>query len=127
MAKSYDWPGLQQVLKLQCTVKQGDQVTHEVRYAITSLKPERASAAQLLKMWRGHWAIENNLHWVRDTVFGEDKCRVRSGAAPHNLAIFRNVAINLLRLAKAPSIAPKLRHFARHSRNLLRFLGIVKN
>jgi hypothetical protein len=104
-----------------------------VRYAITSLSRERASAEQLLEFWRGHWKIES-LHWVRDVVFGEDKCRVKSGRAPHNLAMFRNAAINLLRLAdiaakipvKARSIAPKLRRFARHPRRLFAFLSIVK-
>ena len=45
--------------------------TVERAYAITSLPPERAAAARLLGIWRGHWGIENRLHWVRDVVFGE--------------------------------------------------------
>jgi hypothetical protein len=45
---------------------------------------------------RGHWDIENGLHWVRDVTLGEDKCRVRRGSAPQVLAALRNVAVHLL-------------------------------
>jgi hypothetical protein len=63
-----DWPGLQQVLRAQrrfVNTKTG-VVTHEVRYGITSLTPQQADATTLLEVWRGHWAIENQLHWSRD-------------------------------------------------------------
>ena len=55
----------------------------ERAYAITSLPVERADAARLLSIWRGHWGIENRLHWVRDVVFGEDQSQVANwvGAA----------------------------------------------
>jgi predicted transposase YbfD/YdcC len=53
-----------------------------VQYAITSVPRRQASAHQLLAWWRGHWGIENKLHWVRDVVLGEDSCRVRSGQLP---------------------------------------------
>ena len=74
-----------------------------------------------------HWGIENRLHWVRDVTLGEDRCRVRTGRAPQDLAAFRNAALSLLRLAGFQEIAPTLRDFAYQPRKLLRFLGIMKN
>ena len=67
-----DWPGLGQVCCVERTRRHKGKETVERAYAITSLTPERADAARLLEIWRGHWGIENRLHWVRDVVFGED-------------------------------------------------------
>ena len=99
----------------------------EIQYAITSLSRSKADAALLLRHWRGHWGIENRLHWVRDVSFGEDKCQVSRGHAPQNLAAFRNATISLLRFAGFKEIAPTLRRFAHQPQKLLRFLGIMKN
>ena len=68
-----------------------------MQYAISSLSRPRADAAWLMTRGQDHWGIES-LHWVRDVTFGEDKCQVRHGHAPQNLAAFRNAAISLLRL-----------------------------
>ena len=57
------------------------KISREVAYAITSLGPSVGPAA-LLWLWRGHWRIENQLHYVRDVTFGEDASQVRTGAAP---------------------------------------------
>jgi predicted transposase YbfD/YdcC len=99
----------------------------EVQYAITSLSRSKANAARLLRDWRGHWAIENRLHWVRDVSFGEDKCQVRGGHAPQNLAAFRNAVISLLRFVGYKEIAPTLRRFTHQPQKLFHFLGIMKN
>lgn len=127
LAHHLDWPGLAQVCRLERTTVRKGQQTVEVQYAISSLPRQRADAATLLKSWQGHWGIENRLHWVRDVSFGEDKCQVKLGSGPENLAAFRNAAISLLRLAGVQEIAPTLRDFAYQSRKLLRFLGIMKN
>lgn len=87
---------------------------------------ERADARQLLTWWRGHWDIENRLHWVRDTAYREDQCRVRDGTAAHNLATFRNAAINLLRLNGITNITAALRQNAYQVTHLLTKLGIIK-
>jgi len=97
-----------------------------VQFAITSLSRQKADAASLSSHWRAHWGIES-LHWVRDVSFGEDKCQVKLGHAPQNLAAFRNAAISLLRFSGHQEIASTLRHFARNSLKLLTFLGIMKN
>jgi predicted transposase YbfD/YdcC len=51
-----------------------------------------ASPRRLLRIWRGHWAIENRSHYIRDVPLGEDACRVRNGQAPQLLAAIRNLA-----------------------------------
>jgi predicted transposase YbfD/YdcC len=56
---------------------------------------------------RGHWAIENNLHWVLDVVFGEDQRRARNGFAVANLGMTRRLALNLLRQDKTPGRSTK--------------------
>ena len=88
-----DWPGLGQVCCVEGTRRGRGKETMERAYAITSLPPERADADRLLEIWRGHWGIENRLHWVRDMVFGEDQCQVRTGPAPQLLAALRNLVI----------------------------------
>jgi hypothetical protein len=86
--------------------------TTETVCAITSLGPERAPAERLLALARGHWEIENRLHWVRDMSLGEDACRVRTGEAPEILAALRNVGLWLLRSSGVTNIASALRHYA---------------
>lgn len=108
------WPGLHQVLRVERTVtKKRTQATRrEVAHAICSLPPERASAAQLLALWRGHWRIENQLHWVRDVTFDEDRSQVRVKRLPQVMAALRNTAIGLLRLNGARNIAAACRRYA---------------
>jgi predicted transposase YbfD/YdcC len=88
------------------------KVEREVSYAITALSPNQADAAAVLTALRGHWGIENRAHWVRDVSFDEDRCQVRSGAAPQVLAAGRNLAIALLRRAGQFNIAHGLRTMA---------------
>jgi hypothetical protein len=90
--------------------------------AITSLGRERASAQRLLSIARGHWGIENRLHWVRDESLGEDRCRVRTGEAPEILAGIRNAALWLMRATGLTNIAAALR---RHAARPLEAIGLV--
>ena len=109
-----DWPGLQQVY--QYTTHQKSKKTGQVKcytqYGITSLTPQRASAADLLKLRREHWTIENKLHWVRDTVFQEDASSVRTGVIPQVMAAMRNTAISVLRFTGHTKITDALQYFA---------------
>ena len=120
-----DWPDVGQVCRLERVVRRDGKETREVEYAITSAGPEWADAATLLGWWRGHWGIENRVHWVRDVTLGEDKSRIRTKAAPQALAGLRNAAISLLRLSGLSNIAEALRENLYHVRELLTTLGIV--
>jgi predicted transposase YbfD/YdcC len=119
-----DWPGVRQVLRVERRCLREGTWTREVRYAITSLGPA-VGATTLLAHVRGHWAIENRLHWVRDVTFGEDACRVRRGAAPQVLAGLRNTVIALLRGAGWTNIAEALRHHAWQPGAVLTLLGLT--
>lgn len=108
------WPHLAQVARLVSWRTQRGATTKETRYLITSLGPEEASPQRLLELSRGHWGIENRLHWVRDVTFDEDRCQVRSGAAPQVMSALRNTVIGLLRCEGVTNIAAALRTHAGH-------------
>lgn len=96
----------------------------ETVYGVTSISADQASPDRLLGWARGHWEIENRLHWVRDVTFDEDRSQVRKGKGAQMMASLRNTAISLLRMAGARYIAPALRACARLGKSVLRFLGI---
>jgi predicted transposase YbfD/YdcC len=96
-----------------------------VVYAVTSLTFAQASPARLADYLRGHWAIENGLHWVRDVTFAEDSSQVRTGAGPHVMATLRNLAIGVLSRAGPVNLAAALRHHARDPARPLTTLGIT--
>ena len=104
-AEYLGWNGVHQVIEIERIREKGSRVTKEVVYGITSLSPGRASAEKLLLYTRRHWAIENELHCVRDVAFDEDRCRVRNHRKAQILAAIRNVAITLLRHAGFANIA----------------------
>src|SRR5664280_1278956 len=87
----------------------------ETVYAITSLSATQTSPDELAAALRGHWSIEDRLHWVRDVTFGEDLSQVRTGNGPRVMASLRNLAITILRLTQTANIAAALRHHARRS------------
>jgi predicted transposase YbfD/YdcC len=93
------WPGVCQVIEIERTREYNNRITKEVAYGITSFSPNRASAEKLLFYVRRHWAIENELHHVRDVTFNEDRCRVRYRGKAQILAAIRNVVVTLLRQA----------------------------
>jgi predicted transposase YbfD/YdcC len=94
-------------------------------YAITSLTFEQARPARLADYIRGHWAIENGLHYLRDTTFAEDGSQVRTGAGPQVMACLRNLAIGALCQTGPVNLAAALRHHARDPRRPLATLGII--
>jgi predicted transposase YbfD/YdcC len=119
------WPQVGQVCKLECQVSCRGKQRREVAYAVTSRTPEKAGPGRLLELWRGHWRIENGLHWVRDVVFGEDRCRIRSGQAPRVCATLRNLALGLLRRAGVTAITEALQRHAAYPHQALALLGLT--
>lgn len=121
-----DFPYVGQVFRIERTVtycKSGRR-HQETAYGVTSLKRHQADARRIGELVRGHWEIENRLHWVRDVTFDEDRSQVRTGAGPRALASLRNFAISCLRLAGFMNIAGALRHLARNWELPLTLLGI---
>ena len=114
------------MLKLRRVVtdKRTGKTRRDVGYGITSLGPERATPAQLLRLWREHWHVENRLHWVRDVTFDEDRSQVRAGHAPQVMAALRNVAISVLRLCGVENIAAACRQYAARPALALAAVGI---
>lgn len=83
-----DWPGIGQLVCRSCEriERKSGKVTHEVNYGLTSLTPQRAGATDWKELWRGHWTIENRVHYVRDVTFGEDGGHAAAGNTARALA-----------------------------------------
>ena len=92
-----EWPGLQTIVRIRSERRLKRKTEVKTRYFITSLAND---ARQILAAKRAHWGIENSLHWVLDVAFREDDSRVRQGNADQNLAILRQIALNLLKQEK---------------------------
>ena len=93
LTQAQKWKGMKQGLEItrERTIK--GVTTVEVVHGITSLSEQEADATRLLELTRGHWGIENGLHYVRDVTMGEDASRVRSGNAPQVMAAMRNLVV----------------------------------
>lgn len=89
-----DWVDLQAIVRVSRTTWEGAKETFEVAHYICS---RRGSAEELGGATRGHWGIENGLHWVLDVVFREDDCRLKDRTAAENLGMLRRVAASLFR------------------------------
>lgn len=98
--------------------------TSETAYIITSLTAREAAPEHLAAYVRGHWGIENKVHWVRDATLGEDASKVRSGSRPRILATLRNLAIGLIRQAGYTRIAATIRDLKYDTSLLLAILGL---
>ena len=127
LTKHQDWAGLKQGFELKRERTVNGQTTVEVAYGITSLAPDRAHAAHLLGFTRGHWAIENELHYRRDVTLGEDQSRVRKGVAPQVMASLRNSLIHILRDVVSPSLAAAIRTMNNCLSQAIRILGLPQH
>lgn len=119
------WPHVGQVCAVERGITRKGRTRWETAYAVTSLSPAEAGPRRLLTLWRGHWGIENRLHWVRDVTFDEDRCQVRTGAAPQVLAALRNTVIGTLRRTGHANIAAALRSHAARPLAALALLGLT--
>ena len=118
------WPGVAQVFEYTYQRKhpRTGETSSQTQYGITSLESHRASASDLMALRRGHWAIENKSHWVRDVVLGEDLSQVRCGGIPAVMAALRNTTLSILRLAGYKAITSTMRYFAAHPKQALTLL-----
>lgn len=108
------WPQVRQVCRIerQRIRQTTGEVETEVSYAVTSRPAGQANAQALLGFARGHWGIENRLHYVREVACDEDRAQIRTGAAPQTFAAGRNLALGLLRQRHVANVAAALRSCA---------------
>ena len=91
------WKNLGSLIRIRTEVRRGRKRSEETRYFISSLQ---ATPLEMLGAIRGHWGIENGLHWILDIAFREDESRVRKDHAAENFAVLRHIAVNLLNRAR---------------------------
>jgi predicted transposase YbfD/YdcC len=123
-----DFPNAAQAMQIRRRRRRLDEprrFTTETVYAITDLLVHQAKPTHLADWIRGHWSIENKVHWVRDVTYDEDRSQIRTGTGPQVMAAIRNAAIGVLRLAGATNIAAANRHHARNANRPLALLGIT--
>jgi predicted transposase YbfD/YdcC len=123
-ATGITFPGATQIFRITRYTGglDGQRERKEVVHGITNLTATEADDARLAQLVRGHWAIENSIHWVRDMTYREDAHRARTGNAPAVLACIRNLVTTALRLAGAVNIAAARRAAALKPATILRLL-----
>ena len=119
------FPHAQQVFRIERQVYNTDGacLRQETAHGITSLSAQEADPKRLLALNRGHWEIENRLHWVRDVTFDEDLSQVRTKEGPRTMATLRNLAISLFRLHGHTNIARARRQCSRNAARALELIG----
>ncbi len=90
-------PGAACIIRVEARIQRGQAMHAENRFYISSASLDASKAAHAV---RGHWGIENSLHWILDVTFGEDQSRLRKGFGAKNMAVVRHFALNLVRSAK---------------------------
>ena len=120
--ESSQWAGFQTIVAVERIRHLRTKTTHEIQFYLSSLS---SNSSQLTRAIRQHWGIENSLHWVLDVTFNEDACRVRSLHAPHNLALVRRFALNILNCEHTfkVSIKQKSKRAAMDNRYMLTLLA----
>lgn len=125
------FPHVGQVFLIERAVidKKSGRERSEVALGITSRTPAQAGPAELLRINRGHWAIENSCHHVLDMTWDEDRCRIRTGHGPENTSRLRRFAISVLNLHAKPgdSIASMTRRLAANTRLVFDYLLMTNN
>lgn len=105
-----EWKKLTSIVMIESEREGKDFKTTDTRFYISSCQP---SAELLLDASRKHWGVENSLHWILDVTFREDESRIRKEASPENYAIFRHIALNILRKdTSADASIKRKRHMA---------------
>lgn len=93
------WPGLRSLVCVERERTEDGKTSVERVHYITSIPAHHVR--RLARIIRGHWSVENALHWSLDVSFDEDACRIRSGDGPENFALLRRIALVLLRREKS--------------------------
>jgi predicted transposase YbfD/YdcC len=123
LKERHNWTGLESILAVTEIRESDHKATEETRYFISSLPANDPS--RLEQAVRAHWSIENNLHWVLDIAFDEDRNRTRKGHSAANLAVIRHIAVNLIKKEKSSKVGVKTKRLKAGWNNdyLLRVIG----
>ena len=98
-----EWAGLGSIGMVEAERREHGTVSRERRYYLTSL----VDAGEFGRAVRGHWGIENGLHWVLDMAFREDESRVRTGNGATNFVVLRHIVVNLLKREQTAKVGIK--------------------
>ena len=98
LEERHDWPGVKTLVMVEAIRAVNGVASTERRYYISS---RLAGAEHMGTVVRGHWGVENGLHWSLDVAFGEDQARMREGNSAENFSILRRIALNLIRQDKS--------------------------
>jgi len=123
-----DFPHLGQIFRIErhVTNLDGSNPRRETVCGLTSLDTAKAPPGRILEANRGHWSIENRVHWVRDVTFDEDRSRIRKGNGAHIMASIRNIVISIFRIAGyVKNIAAAVRDCCWNTRKALRLAGLI--
>ena len=114
-----EWNGLDRVIHVECDVTRDGKNTITDHYYISSVRSDDARV--FAQGVRGHWSIENRLHWVKDVIQHEDDSRIKKDNGIETLSLFKNIAINISRELGFDSIKGAAIHFASNVRELLEY------
>ncbi len=122
------FPGIAMILRIDAEVtKAGALVRRETRYMITSLDSGQVSPRRLMALVRGHWSVENGLHFLKDRWWDEDRQWSRRPGLAERLAMLRDAALATLRLIpdvpKTLPIRARADHLSRRIRKALKLIG----
>jgi predicted transposase YbfD/YdcC len=120
------FPHVERVFRIERTriIKKTGERSDVCEYGVTSLTEKQADDMTLMGIIRGHWTIENKLHYVRDMAYDEDRSQVRTGNGPRVMAIIRNLVISILRMLGITNITQCLRENALNHSRIFEVLGI---
>lgn len=120
-----EWVGLNSIVAVTAKRELKDKTEEETRYFISSLTD--STPKRLGQIVRSHWAVENNLHWVLDVAFDEDRNRTRKGHSASNLAVIRHIALNLIKNEQTSKVGIKTKRAKAGWDNqyLLKIMGMI--
>jgi predicted transposase YbfD/YdcC len=123
LPQAQTWPGLKAIIEVLSEREVGGKKASEIRYYFSS----RKATAKAFAGWiRGHWSIENSLHWVLDVIFREDAAQAKAGFIAENMAFFRRLSMNIVKVADPDRGFADVRRFCMYEPKYLRgILGKV--
>ncbi len=115
------------LIQRESTNKKTGKYSSEIAYGVTSRPPEQADPQRVLATNRGHWAIENSCHYIIDWNYDEDRSRIRTGHGPENITRLRRLAVSIIKLKRARSVAQRMRQLCRNTRLVFDYLRMTEN